>query len=174
MIRIVSNSIINSQYKRRTSSTLHSLESDTTSSDSVIYWWTMELCIEQKEEDLIYVSVINWRSAEELRCLGVREGWSGCFLGLWRHSCSGKHNWDSGKRCGDEAYLMIIEVEGESLSRVMWRGYLNVSVYELPLSDVRVVSLGKSSQLLHMDDSSSQNECRWITTIVKLKCIHTH
>ena len=59
MIRIVSNSIINSQCKRRTSSTLHSLESDTTSSDSVIYWWTMELCIEQKEEDLIYVSVIN-------------------------------------------------------------------------------------------------------------------
>ena len=55
---------------------------------------------------------------------------------------------------------MIIEVEGESLSRVMWRGYSNVSVYELPLSDVRVVSLGMSSQLLHMDDSSSQNECR--------------
>ncbi len=54
---------------------------------------------------------------------------------------------------------MIIEVEGESLSRVMWRGYLNVSVYEPPLSDVRVVSLGMSSQLLRIHDSSSQNEC---------------
>ena len=54
---------------------------------------------------------------------------------------------------------MIIEVGGEPLSRVMCRGYSNVSVYELPLSDVRVVSLGMSSQLLHMKGSSSQNEC---------------
>ena len=59
MIWIVSNPIINSQCKRRTSSTLHSLESDTTSYDSVIYWWTMELCIEQKEEDIIHVLVIS-------------------------------------------------------------------------------------------------------------------
>ena len=45
------------------------------------------------------LSVIIWRSVEELRCLFVREGWSECFLGLWRDSCSwmpleDTHWWD--------------------------------------------------------------------------------
>ena len=45
------------------------------------------------------LSVIIWRSVEELRCLFVREGWSECFLGLWRDSCSwmpleDTHRWD--------------------------------------------------------------------------------
>ena len=59
MIRIVSNSIINSEGNGRTYSTLHLLESDTTSYVFATIWWTMELCIEQKEEDIIHVSVIN-------------------------------------------------------------------------------------------------------------------
>ena len=167
----VSNPIINSKKDERTNTPLHSLESDTTSHNSVIFWWTMMLRKQQIEEYNIHVSVINWRSAEELRCLFVRKEWSEYFLGLWRHPCARMHNWDSGKRCWDEACLMIIEVGGEPLSRVMWRGYANVSVYELPLLDVRVVSLGMSSQLLHMKGSSSQNECAWFIP-VEHECIY--
>ena len=45
------------------------------------------------------LSVISWTCLEELRCLFVRGGWSECFLGLWRDSCSwmpleDTHRWD--------------------------------------------------------------------------------
>ena len=70
------------------------------------------------------LSVIIWRSVEELRCLWVRGGWSEYFLGLWCHSCSrmpleDTHGWDW-------ACLNVIHSGWESLSRVIWRGLQNV------------------------------------------------
>ena len=115
-----SNPIINSKKDKRTNTPLHSLESDTTSYVSVIIWWTRVLWIEQKEEDIIHVSVISWRSVEELRCLFVREGWSEYFLWLWRHSCTRTHLEDTHR--WDWTYLNVIHSGWESLSRVMWRG----------------------------------------------------
>ena len=120
---IVSNPVINSEGNGRTYSALHLLESDTTSYVFVIIWWTRVLWIEQKEEDLIYVSVINWSSFEERRCLFVREGWSEYSLWLWRHSCTRMHMEDTHR--WDWACLNIIHSEWESLSRVMWWGYMN-------------------------------------------------
>ena len=116
-----SDSMINSEWDERMNSTLCSLESDTTSYVFVIIWWTRVLWIEQKEEDLIYVSVINWSSFEELRCLFVREGWSEYSLWLWRHSCSRMHLEDTHR--WDWACLVITHSGWESLSRVMWRGF---------------------------------------------------
>lgn len=107
---IVSNPIINSKKDERTNTPLHSLESDTTSHNSVIFWWIRVLWIEQKEEDIIHVLVINWKSAEEPRCLFVREGWSEYSLGLWRHSYTWMHNWDSSIRYWDGAYLLITTI----------------------------------------------------------------
>ena len=118
---IVSNPVINSEGNGRTYSALHYLESDTTSYVSVIIWWTRVLWIEQKEEDIIHVSVISWRIVAERRCLFVREEWSEYLLWLWRHSCTGMRNsWDTHR--WDWVCLNIIHSGWEPLSRVMWWG----------------------------------------------------
>ena len=115
------------------------------------------------------LSVIIWRSVEELRCLFVREGWSECFLGLWRDSCSWMpleepHRWDG-------ACLNIIHSGWESLSRVMWWGKRNVKLYWW--SVMSVVSLGKSSQSIHSLTSTSHYQCAWITPL-EYECLLTH
>ena len=70
---------------------------------------------------------LSWSSAEELRCLFVREGWSEYCLWWWRHSCSGMPML-RGSQWRDLAYLNITSRGWESLSRVMWWGCMNVKL----------------------------------------------
>ena len=113
--------------------------------------------------------MISWSSVEELRCLFVREGRSEYFLWLWRTSCTRMHveepHW------WDWACLNIIHSEWESLSRVMWRGKRNVKL-SLPIV-VSDVSLGKSSQSIHIHESTSHYQCVWRITL-ESECINTH
>ena len=87
-------------------------------------WGGWEVVVCDIKREVTCLSVISWSSVEDLRCLFVREGWSECFLGLWRHSCSwmpiqDTHRWDW-------ACLNIIHSGWEPLSRVMWRGLVKV------------------------------------------------
>ena len=114
------------------------------------------------------------RVDRELRCLFVREWWSEYFRWLWRHPCSrmpmkkDTHRWDW-------ACLSIIHSGWESLSRMMWRGYLNVSLVKsilfLVLSDM---SLGKSSQSIHIHFITSHYQCVWSIIAIEIECIVSH
>ena len=138
-----------------------------------LVWWTLNwwwmVCGTKR---VTCLSVISWRSVEERRCLFVRGGWSEYFLWLWRHSCTrmpleDTHRWDW-------ACLNIIPYGWESLSRVMWRGQLNVSLQRwVVLIVLSVVSLGKSSQSIHIPAITSHDQCGW-TTILESECTSTH
>ena len=115
------------------------------------------------------LSVIIWTCVEELRCLFVREGWSEYCLGLWRQSCTRMQVEDT--HWWDWACLNIIHNGWESLSRVMWRGEANVKLRApLPLS---VLSLGKSSQSIHIHESTSHYQCAWFVIIIEHECMIT-
>ena len=115
------------------------------------------------------LSVIIWTCVEELRCLFVREGWSEYCLGLWRQSCTRMQVEDT--HWWDWACLNIIHSGWESLSRVMWRGEANVKLRApLPLS---VLSLGKSSQSIHIHESTSHYQCAWFVIIIEHECMIT-
>ena len=128
-------------------------------------------CVAQREESR--ASIADSCDMQELRCLFVREGWSEYFLWLWRHSSRGMlleepHRWDW-------ACLSIIHSGWESLSRMMWRGYLNVSLVKsilfLVLSDM---SLGKSSQSIHIHFITLHYQCTWFITIIEIECTNPH
>ena len=125
-----------------------------------------EWCVKQRVESR--ASIADLDDLQELRCLFVREGWSEYFLGLWCHSCSRMHQEDTHWR--DWACLNIIHSGWESLSRVMWRGLRNVPLFS-PLVASKV-SLGKSSQSIHLTRITSHYQCAW-TTILEFECIFT-
>ena len=110
---------------------------------------------------------LSWYTTEELRCLFVREGEYEYLRRLLRYSCSWMHNsWDTHR--WDWVCLNIIHSGWESLSRIMWRGYSNVNI-----SPLSVVSLGKSSQSIHIHFSTSHYQCAW-SGILELECSITH
>ena len=124
------------------------------------------MCVAQR--GVRCLSVIR-SSCEELRCLFVREGWDEHFLWLWHTSCSRMHTlWDTHR--WDWACLSIIYSEWESLSRMMWRGRLNVQL--LLTVVLSVVSLGKSSQSIITPVITSHYQC-WSINF-EFECPTTH
>ena len=128
-------------------------------------------CVWHKEESRASIAVLD--DLQEPRCLFVREGWREYFLWLWRHPCSGMHMEDTHR--WDWACLNVIHSGWESLSRVMWWGYLNVELRSELLSLVlSVVSLGKSSQSIHIHEITSHYQCAWSIILFEPEWIITH
>ena len=128
-------------------------------------WIGSGLCVAQREESRVSISTED--DLQELRCLFMREGWSEYFLGLWRDSCSwmlleDTHRWDW-------ACLNIIHSGWESLSRVMWRGQMNVPLGNEVLKSLVVseVSLGKSSQSILIHEITSHYQCAWFILVIE-------
>ena len=85
------------------------------------------------------------------------------------HPCTRMHMEDTHR--WDWACLNIISSRWESLSRMMWQGQRNVQLI-LP-SVLSVVSLGKSSQSIHIHAVTSHYQCAW-SIILEYECLIAH